>query len=141
MKKKNKKDKKQENSEFYDSSENELEGDELRDTIDWDNYEGMSPTKSPKKGSRGKIEAVTSQKIAKGNLTNQKADITVKRNVKDMIGTDINKRNILHRAALEQDKKLIDDILKDYGEIIKSKEVGKVKNNGRKVDIMEKEKV
>ncbi len=84
--------------------------------------------RSPKKNSKAKPDQLAQKK---GGVSNEKADLTVKRNVKDMIGTDINKRNILHRAALEQDMKLIDDILKDYGEIILSKEDEKKKTAGR----------
>lgn len=52
------------------------------------------------------------------NRETKEEKVQIQRNLDDLVAMDLNKRTILHRAALEQNEALLLDIINDYSDIL-----------------------
>ncbi len=74
----------------------------------------ITENNSPNSNTRGTRRATNRQELNSQENLNETMNLKVKRNLKDLKALDINERTILHRAALEQNYQLINEILLDF---------------------------
>ena len=65
----------------------------------------------------------------------EKTKIKLQRNLADLMATDINKRTLLHRAALDQNHKLMEEVINDYEAIEKNYKNGRNEEDPDAVEI------
>lgn len=70
-----------------------------------------------------------------GTNFDEKTKIKLQRNLADLMAKDINKRTLLHRAALDQNHKLMEEVINDYEAIEKNYKNEKNQEDPQAVEI------